>query len=119
MTKSLQGWVASEGAFELWGKTQWAVFTDPADWPDPLRAGPGTGPVLEVLSAYDHRGDATGTGMPMDTGRVVPELADLTDVPALAVTCAAAFRDDAIIRWPMPDATPAMLQELFRVILTP
>jgi hypothetical protein len=45
--------VSSEGAFELWGKSQWAVFTDPKDWPDPLWAGPGTGPVLEVLSACD------------------------------------------------------------------
>ena len=117
MTNSLQGWAAAEGGFELWGKSQRAVFTDPADWPDPLRAGPGTGPVPEVAPSYDHRGHATG--MPMDPGRVVPELAGPGDVPVLAVTCAAAFRDDPMIRWPMPDATSAMLQELFQVILTP
>jgi hypothetical protein len=56
MVKSLQDWVVSEGAFELWGKSQWAIFSNPKDWPEPLWAGPGTGPVLEVLSAYDHRG---------------------------------------------------------------
>ena len=50
---------------------------------------------------------------------VVPELASVGDVPALAVTFAAAMSEDAMIRWPMPDATPAMVQELFRVILTP
>jgi len=55
----------------------------------------------------------------MDPGGVVPELASPGDVPALAVTFAAAFRDDAMIRWPMPEATPAMLTELFRVILAP
>lgn len=48
-----------------------------------------------------------------------PELAGPADLPGLVVTCAAAFSDDPMIRWPMPDATPAMLQELFRVILTP
>ena len=58
-------------------------------------------------------------GRSMDPVGAVPELAGLGDVPVLAVTCAAAFSDDAMIRWPMPDATPAMLQELFRVILTP
>lgn len=50
---------------------------------------------------------------------VVPERAGPADVPSLAVTFAAAFRDDAMIRWPMPAATPAMQRELFRVILTP
>jgi GNAT superfamily N-acetyltransferase len=40
-------------------------------------------------------------------------------VPALAVTFAAAMSDDAMIRWPMPDATPATVRELFRIILTP
>ena len=55
----------------------------------------------------------------MDPAGVVPELAALDDVPVLAVTFAAAFSDDAMIRWPMPDATPAMLRELFWVILTP
>jgi GNAT superfamily N-acetyltransferase len=119
MTKSLQSWVASEGAFELWAKGQWALFTDPMDWPDPLWASPGTGPVLEVLSAYDHRRQRHGLGMTMDPAGVAPELAGPGDLPALAATCAAAFRDDAMIRWPMPDATPAILQELFRVILTP
>jgi GNAT superfamily N-acetyltransferase len=49
----------------------------------------------------------------------VPELAGPADVPGLAVTFAAAFADDAMMRWPMPDATPAVLRELFRVILTP
>jgi GNAT superfamily N-acetyltransferase len=57
--------------------------------------------------------------MPMDSGGVVPELASPGDVPALAVTFAAAFGDDAMIRWPMPEATPATLQELFGVILAP
>ncbi len=53
--------------------------------------------------------------MPVDSGGVVPELASPGDVPALAVTFAAAFGGDAMIRWPMPGATPATLQELFRV----
>jgi GNAT superfamily N-acetyltransferase len=121
MTTSLQGWVASEGAFELWGKSQWAVFTDPKDWPDPLWAGPGTGPVLEVLSAYDHRGLTlpAAAGMSIDPAGAIPELAGPGDVPALAAMCAAAFRDDAMIRWPMPSAPPEMLAELFAVILAP
>jgi hypothetical protein len=55
----------------------------------------------------------------MDDAEVVPELAVAADLPSLVVTCADAFSDDAMIRWPMPEATPAMLQELFRVILTP
>jgi GNAT superfamily N-acetyltransferase len=55
----------------------------------------------------------------MNRAGVVPELAGPADVPVLAVTFGAAFSDDAMIRWPMPDATPAMLRELFRVILTP
>ncbi len=54
----------------------------------------------------------------MDPAGGVPELATVGDVPALAGTFAAAFGDDAMIRWPMP-ATPATLQELFEVILTP
>ena len=54
-----------------------------------------------------------------DPAGVVPELADVGDVPVLAVTFATAFNDDPMLRWPMPDATPAMLQELCRVILTP
>jgi GNAT superfamily N-acetyltransferase len=57
-------------------------------------------------------------GMPMGPGRV-PELAGPGDVPALAVTFAAAFSDYAMIRWPMPDATLAALRELFRLWLTP
>ena len=57
--------------------------------------------------------------MPVDSGGVVPELASPGDVPALAGTFAAAFGDDAMIRWPMPGTTPAMLAELFRVILAP
>jgi GNAT superfamily N-acetyltransferase len=55
----------------------------------------------------------------MNRAGVVPELAGPADVPSLAVTFAAAFSDDAMIRWPIPDATPAVLRELFRVILTP
>ena len=57
--------------------------------------------------------------MPVDSGGVVPELASPGDVPALAVTVAAAFGDDAMIRWPMPGASAATLAELFRVILAP
>lgn len=56
---------------------------------------------------------------PMNHAGAVPELAGPADLPGLVVTCAGAFSDDPMIRWPMPDATPAMLQELFRVILTP
>jgi GNAT superfamily N-acetyltransferase len=48
-----------------------------------------------------------------------PELASPADVPRLAVTFATAFSDDAMMRWPMPDATPAVMQELFQVILAP
>jgi hypothetical protein len=59
-----------------------------------------------MISGQDHAG-------------VVPELADPGDVPVLAVTFAAAFNDDPMLRWPMPDATPAILQKLCRVILTP
>ena len=55
----------------------------------------------------------------MDHAEAVPELAGPADLPRLTVTCAAAFSDDMMIRWPMPEASPAMLQELFRVILTP
>ena len=55
----------------------------------------------------------------MDPGRMLPEQASAAHVPGLAVTFAAAFRDDATIRWPMPGATPAVLAELFGVILTP
>ena len=55
----------------------------------------------------------------MNHAGAAPELAGPADLPGLVVTCAAAFSDDSMIRWPMPDATPAMLQELFRVILTP
>lgn len=55
----------------------------------------------------------------MDPVGIVPELASPEDVPALAGTFADAFANDPMIRWPMPDASPEMLQELFRVILTP
>ena len=55
----------------------------------------------------------------MDHAEGGPELAGLADLPGLVITCAAAFSDDAMIRWPMPDATPAILQELFRAILAP
>ena len=55
----------------------------------------------------------------MDPAGVVPELAGPADLPGLALTFAAAFSDDPMIRWPMPEATPAMLQELFRAFLAP
>ena len=55
----------------------------------------------------------------MNQAGAVPELAEPGDLPGLVVTFAAAFADDAMIRWPMPDATPVMLQELFRLILEP
>ena len=47
----------------------------------------------------------------MNHASVVPEPAGPADVPSLAVTFAAAFRDDAMIRWPMPAATLAMQRE--------
>ena len=55
----------------------------------------------------------------MDHAQAVPDLAGPADLAGLVVTFAAAFSDDAMIRWPMPEATPAMLQELWRVILAP
>ena len=55
----------------------------------------------------------------MSHAGTAPELARPADLPGLVVTCAAAFSDDPMIRWPMPDAAPAMQRELFRVILTP
>ena len=55
----------------------------------------------------------------MDRAEAVPELAGPADLPGLVVTCAAAMSDDAMIRWPMPEATPATLRELFRAILAP
>ena len=55
----------------------------------------------------------------MDSAGAVPELAGPADLPGLVITFADAFSDDPMIRWPMPDATPAMLQELFRVFLAP
>jgi GNAT superfamily N-acetyltransferase len=55
----------------------------------------------------------------MDHAEVVPELAGPADLASLVVTFAAAFSDDAMIRWPMPDATPVQLRELFRLILEP
>jgi len=55
----------------------------------------------------------------MDHAQAVPGLAGPADLPGLVVAFAAAFSDDAMIRWPMPEATPAMLQELWRVILAP
>lgn len=53
MKKSLDQWEGHPGEFETWGKEQWTKFTDEKDYPVPLSAGPGNGPVLEVLSAYD------------------------------------------------------------------
>ena len=49
----------------------------------------------------------------------VPELAQPADLASLAVTFAAAFADDAMFRWSMPDATPATLQSVFRATLAP
>jgi ribosomal protein S18 acetylase RimI-like enzyme len=54
----------------------------------------------------------------MNDAGAEPELAGPADLPGLVVTCAAAFSDDSMIRWPMPDATPATLRELFRMWLT-
>ena len=68
------------------------------------------GAVMPAARAYS---------MSMNHAGVVPELAGPGDLPALSVTCAAAFGDDAMMRWPMPEATPATLVELFRVILDP
>jgi GNAT superfamily N-acetyltransferase len=55
----------------------------------------------------------------MNQAGAVPELAGPTDLPGLAVTFAAAFSDDAMFRWSLPDATPVMLQDVFRAILAP
>lgn len=55
MKKSLDLWEKHEGEFETWGKAEWRKFSDEKDYPVPLSAGPGNGPVLEVLSAYDSR----------------------------------------------------------------
>jgi len=60
MTKSLDVWEAHTGEFETWGKGQWAEFCDSDELPKPLSAGPGNGPVLEVLSAYDATIHKTG-----------------------------------------------------------
>jgi Family of unknown function (DUF6176) len=62
MTTALDVWEAHEGAFETWGKGQWARFCDSDELPKPLSAGPGNGPVLEVLSAYDATIHTAGTG---------------------------------------------------------
>jgi len=53
LTGSLTAWVDHEGEFETLGKSQWALFSDPADWPEPLFASPGEGGLPELLSAYD------------------------------------------------------------------
>jgi len=55
---------------------------------------------------------------PMNDARAAPELAGPADLPSLVVTFADAFSNDATIPWPMPDATPETLRELFRVWLT-
>ena len=47
------------------------------------------------------------------------DLAGPADLPGLVGTFAAAFSDDAMIRWPMPEAAPAALQELWHAILAP
>ena len=48
-----------------------------------------------------------------------PELATIADLDSLAATLSIAFATDAMIRWPMPDATPQDLDALFRAIMTP
>jgi hypothetical protein len=53
MKKSLDLWEKASTDFEMWGKAEWRKFSDEKDYPVPLSAGPGNGPVLEVLSAYD------------------------------------------------------------------
>ena len=55
----------------------------------------------------------------MDHAEAVPDVAGPADLPGLVVTFADAFADDVMIRWPMPDATPDKLQELWHVILAP
>jgi GNAT superfamily N-acetyltransferase len=55
----------------------------------------------------------------MGHAEVVLDLAEPADLPGLVVTFAEAFADDVMIRWPMPEATPAMFEELWRVILEP
>jgi Family of unknown function (DUF6176) len=65
MTKALALWEDHTGEFESWGKAQWAEFCDPAEYPKPLSAGPGNGPVLEVMSAYDETIHKTGSVDPL------------------------------------------------------
>jgi GNAT superfamily N-acetyltransferase len=48
-----------------------------------------------------------------------PELATIADIGSLAATLSSAFATDAMIRWPMPDATPQHLDALFRAIMAP
>jgi hypothetical protein len=60
MTNALDLWEEHTGEFETWGKGQWAEFCDSEELPKPLSAGPGNGPVLEVLSAYDATIHKTG-----------------------------------------------------------
>jgi len=55
----------------------------------------------------------------MRSDRVVPERATAADLNRLASTFVAAFADDPMIRWPMPEATPNDLHALFRAILSP
>ena len=71
------------------------------------------------MNAHCRERAARVYGASMDRAEAVPELAGPADLPALVVTCAAAMSDDAMIRWPMPEATPAALRELFRAILAP
>ena len=54
VAKSLRGWVAWDGEFQLWGQTRWAIFTGRQI--GLILCGRVPGPVLEVLSAYDYRG---------------------------------------------------------------
>src|SRR5215470_9033613 len=55
----------------------------------------------------------------MNNAGAAPELAGPADLSSLVVTFADAFSSDAMIRWPLPDATPEILREHFRVWLTP
>ena len=53
LDKALQLWTEHQGEFELWGKAQWADFSDPNDWPNPLWAGPGESGLPELVSVFD------------------------------------------------------------------
>jgi hypothetical protein len=52
LPEALKAWTEHTGEFETWGKTQWATFSDPGHWPEPLWAEPGTADLPELLSSY-------------------------------------------------------------------